>query len=77
MNLYEEMQKHKPFGWVLIGNNEYRQIDKVIKEGLLFRYDEPVRYWDAIEGYFIKSFEEACTELRFADGIIVGIKLEE
>lgn len=74
---WEEMQKHEPFGWVLIGNDEYRQIDKIIKEGLLFRYDEPIRYWDAIEGYFIKSFEEACTELRFADGTIVGIKLEE
>ena len=71
------MQKHQPFGWILIGNDEYRQIDKVIKEGLLFRYDQPVRYWDEIEGYFIKSFEEACNELRFADRTIVGIKLEE
>ena len=74
---WEEMRKHEPFGWVLIGNDEYRQIDKVIKKGLLFRYDKPVRYWDEIEGYFIKSFEEACDTLRFADGIIVGIKLEE
>ena len=74
---WEEMKKHEPFGWIRMGEDEYRQIDKVIKDGLLFRYDTPHRYWDEIEGSYTKSFEEACSQLRFADGTLFGINLEK
>lgn len=74
---WEEMKKHEPFGWIRMDEDEYGQIDKVIKKGLLFRYNEPVRYWGEIKGCFIKSFEEACNELRFADGTLFGINLEK
>lgn len=71
---WEEMQKHKPFGWISIGDNSYRQIDRVLEAGLLFMRKHPNGYG---EGSWITSFEKACDTLRFADGTIVGIKLEE
>ena len=75
---WEEMQKHKPFGWISIGDNSYRQIDRVLEAGLLFMRKHPNSWGDGcIEGSWITSFEEACDTLRFADGTIVGIKLEE
>lgn len=75
---WEEMKKHEPFGWISIGDNSYRQIDRVLERGLLFMRKDPNSWGDGcIEGSWITSFEEACDTLRFADGTIVGIKLEE
>lgn len=75
---WEEMRKHEPFGWISIGDNSYRQIDRVLEAGLLFMRKDPNSWGDGcIEGSWITSFEEACNTLRFADGTIIGIKLEE
>ena len=71
---WEEMRKHEPFGWISIGDNSYRQIDRVLEAGLLFMRKHPDDY---ARGSWITSFEEACDTLRFADGTIIGIKLEE
>lgn len=75
---WEEMRKHEPFGWISIGDNSYRQIDRVLEAGLLFMRKDPNSWGDGcIEGSWITSFEEACDTLRFADGTIIGIKLEK
>lgn len=74
---WEEMKKHEPFGWIISGSG-YRQIDRVLESGLLFMRKDPNIWPDGcVEGSWIDSYEEACNTLRFADGTIVGIKLDE
>lgn len=63
---WQEMLKHKPFGWVFDGSFYNTQICRVRECGVNL-FNEYISYSDAVGNKI----------LRFADGTLFGIKEEE
>lgn len=68
---WEEMQKHKPFGWLINKHNHGRQI--IESMGPMFTSDGI----DVLIGSTWKSFAYIFEQYTFVDGIPFGIKEDE
>ena len=65
---FEEMKKHKPFGWIKDKYHQYFNIISIcINAATTFQYDE-VEYYD---------YKRLINEYTFADGTPFGVKVME
>ena len=64
---WEEMKKHRPFGWIKNSVDFYKGIRGVRQDAILFSLD-PIIHLD---------FQPAFNKYTFADGTPFGIKQEE
>ena len=62
---WAEMQKHQPFGWTYdYTNNIWDSITRVTSSGIIYEED-------------MMCFEDVFNRVKFADGTLFGIKVEE